>query len=560
MDKDNKKEIVDDLINRIWSDDNTYSQYLLEKNDPEIRQEDRSIRLTGQKSDAVAGLSVCFPRQKKGSYLSITEERQDVPDDIWISFHNKRDFRDKLGLERSPQESKQVQLEGLADGCLAIVPSFSLGQQGNGGKVRVIEIHTGISPNELVGDGSDANKTKIVNSVMAFMKFLDSKGCLVVRGQRTSGEILNGGGTDGAWNLLWLKKMLSNESLNLIRFGAPGTGKSYEINKFFKEPGWSSKERVTFHPDYSYANFVGAYKPYMKAANKDEEQKITYAFVPGPFTRVLVNALRDPKGKHLLVIEEINRANTAAVFGDIIQLLDRGKNGESEYAISPSQDLAKFLREALKQPKKNDDAWWWLTTEPLAEKEVEGTIRNLKIPSNMYLWATMNSADQGVFPMDTAFKRRWSFEYVGIDAGQGAVKGELAGEWNKLRQAINGQLVKALKVNEDKCMGPFFLSEGDLDKAAFLKVFKSKVLMYLFEDAARQKRSAMFADGRDTLSEIFAAVKKKEKVFKDDRLEEILDGIRAVNNSDQNETEGEVQVVTSESGQQTRSTIRNAGL
>ena len=346
------------------------------------------------------------------------------------------------------------------------------------------------------------------------------------------------------WNELLSKGQIEMMDRNLIRFGAPGTGKSYEINKFFKESGWSSKERVTFHPDYSYANFVGSYKPYM------EGKSIVYKFVPGPFTRVLVNALRDPKGKHLLVIEEINRANTAAVFGDIFQLLDRGKNGESEYAISPSQDLAKFLREALKQPKKNDDAWWWLTTEPLAEKEVEGTIRNLKIPSNMYLWATMNSADQGVFPMDTAFKRRWSFEYVGIDAGQDAVKGELAGEWNKLRQAINGQLVKALKVNEDKCMGPFFLSEGDLDKAAFLKVFKSKVLMYLFEDAARQKRSAMFADGRDTLSEIFAAVEKKEKVFKDDRLEEILDGIRAVNNSDQNETEGEVQVVTSESGQQ----------
>lgn len=700
MDKDNKKEIVDDLINRIWSDDNTYSQYLLEKNDPEIRQEDRSIRLTGQKSDAVAGLSVCFPRQKKGSYLSITEERQDVPDDIWISFHNKRDFRDKLGLERSPQESKQVQIEGLADGCLAIVPSFSLGQQGNGGKVRVIEIHTGISPNELVGDGSDANKTKIVNSVMAFMKFLDSKGCLVVRGQRTSGEILNGGGTDGdtrgrnviifrwnpykkedgepiwtdsekalhaiqngsshredwschtrdvrkgdtiyiykskgkeeagivahgtvvsdrrvenkegrvdieidsmvdytseeyitwstiktlttngdepktfsddrasefplpddfdekkitdAWNLLWLKKILSNESLNLIRFGAPGTGKSYEINKFFKEPGWSSKERVTFHPDYSYANFVGAYKPYMKAANKDEEQKITYAFVPGPFTRVLVNALRDPKGKHLLVIEEINRANTAAVFGDIFQLLDRGKNGESEYAISPSQDLAKFLREALKQPKKNDDAWWWLTTEPLAEKEVEGKIRNLKIPSNMYLWATMNSADQGVFPMDTAFKRRWSFEYVDINKGADKIEGDLAQRWNALRMAINVKLIE-LKVNEDKCMGPFFLTEGDLkDVETFDKVFKSKVLMYLFEDAARQKRTQVFADGCDTLSEIFKAVNDKEKcVFKEGKegdLNKTLESILAMKDDDRNKPAavGEVQEGDAESDQQ----------
>lgn len=315
-----------------------------------------------------------------------------------------------------------------------------------------------------------------------------------------------------------------NATRNLIRFGAPGTGKSFKINQMYENVGWSSRERVTFHPDYSYANFVGSYKPYM------EGKSIVYKFVPGPFTRVLVNALRDPNGKHLLVIEEINRANTAAVFGDVFQLLDRGKNGESEYAISPSQDLAKFLREALKQPKKNDDDWWWLTTEPLAEKEVEGTIRNLKIPSNMYLWATMNSADQGVFPMDTAFKRRWSFEYVGINDGATEFTEGLPAQWDALRIAINEKLGE-LKVNEDKCMGPFFLAKKDLaDLETFLKVFKSKVLMYLFEDAARQKRSSVFADELSTLSKIFAAVDKMRKgedgsVFKDslnEKLEKII--------------------------------------
>ena len=335
------------------------------------------------------------------------------------------------------------------------------------------------------------------------------------------------------WNLLWLKKMLANESLNLIRFGAPGTGKSYEINKFFKEPGWSSKERVTFHPDYSYANFVGAYKPYMNAAKEGKEQEITYAFVPGPFTRVLVNALRDPNGKHLLVIEEINRANTAAVFGDIFQLLDRNAEGKSEYAISPSQDLAKFLGEALKHEKKNDDDWWWLTTEKpqLSDIKIRQLIRDLRIPSNMYLWATMNSADQGVFPMDTAFKRRWSFEYVGIDDGAKELIGVLPTQWNELRNAINKKLVKELKVNEDKCMGPFFLSKDNLrDVDTFLKVFKSKVLMYLFEDAARQKRKDVFADGLETLSEIFAKVGKiregvSTSVFKDKPLNEALEKI-----------------------------------
>lgn len=372
-----------------------------------------------------------------------------------------------------------------------------------------------------------------------------------------------------AWNsLLAFRKIIAGESLNCIRFGAPGTGKSFEINEKYKNVWWASKERVTFHPDYSYANFVGAYKPYMKG-----EKEITYAFVPGPFMRVLVNALRDPNGKHLLVIEEINRANTAAVFGDIFQLLDRGKNGESEYAISPSQDLAKFLRVALEKTKPSEessgdggkeDDWWWLTTEKPAmdQKKIRELIRNLKIPSNMYLWATMNSADQGVFPMDTAFKRRWSFEYVDINKGADYIKGnsDFVPRWNKLRTAINDELV-ALKVNEDKCMGPFFLAEGDLmDVGTFLKVFKSKVLMYLFEDAARQKRSNVFADGLNTLSSIFNAVAEKFKkaedkkatVFKDPKLEEALEEILALKKDNQNKptTEEQAQAGGGESAQQ----------
>lgn len=363
------------------------------------------------------------------------------------------------------------------------------------------------------------------------------------------------------WNELLSKGQIEMMDRNLIRFGAPGTGKSYEINKFFKESGWSSKERVTFHPDYSYANFVGSYKPYM------EGKSIVYKFVPGPFTRVLVNALRDPKGKHLLVIEEINRANTAAVFGDIFQLLDRGKNGESEYAISPSQDLAKFLRAALERAKPTEkemsenrdteDEWWWLTTEKptMDQKKISELIRELKIPSNMYLWATMNSADQGVFPMDTAFKRRWSFEYVDINKGADKIEGDLAQRWNALRMAINVKLIE-LKVNEDKCMGPFFLTEGDLkDVETFDKVFKSKVLMYLFEDAARQKRTQVFADGCDTLSEIFKAVNDKEKcVFKDGKegdLNKTLESILAMKDDDRNKTAavGEVQEGDGESDQ-----------
>ena len=153
-----------------------------------------------------------------------------------------------------------------------------------------------------------------------------------------------------------------------------------------KNTNTETYERVTFHPNYSYAQFVGTYKPIMK--NNSDKTEIEYEFVPGPFLRTFIRACK-MKVNCLLLIEEINRANVAAVFGDIFQLLDRDENGESEYPITTSEDLRKFLAKP----------------ENLGGKPVD--YETISLPSNMYIWATMNSADQGVFPMDTAFKRRW---------------------------------------------------------------------------------------------------------------------------------------------------------
>ena len=268
----------------------------------------------------------------------------------------------------------------------------------------------------------------------------------------------------------------SIEKRNIIYFGAPGTGKSYNLNQDkdnLLENYPENFERVTFHPDYSYANFVGTYKPV------PENKSITYKYVPGPFMRVLKKAIENPNEPYLLIIEEINRANVAAVFGDVFQLLDRDENNESEYDIETSQDMRRYL---------NKD--------------------KIKLPANLFIWATMNSADQGVFPMDTAFKRRWDFKYFSINHNENLIeniKVNINGQeivWNELRKAINHELL-TYKINEDKLMGPFFafneFMNKDLSAETFKDIFKNKIIMYLFEDAAKSRRNELFSGvGKNT--------------------------------------------------------------
>ena len=265
----------------------------------------------------------------------------------------------------------------------------------------------------------------------------------------------------------------SNEKRNIIYFGAPGTGKSYNLNQDKEDllKNYEDNfERVTFHPDYSYANFVGTYKPV------PENNSITYKYVPGPFMRILKKAIKKPQEPFLLIIEEINRANVAATFGDIFQLLDRASNNESVYPIDASEDMKSYL---------NQD--------------------KIKLPSNLFIWATMNSADQGVFHMDTAFKRRWDFKYFSINNNEYLIENidvnlnSIQVNWNDLRKAINDELL-SYKINEDKLMGPFFafteFIDKEVDEETFKDIFKNKIIMYLFEDAARSRRNDLFSGAR----------------------------------------------------------------
>ena len=285
-----------------------------------------------------------------------------------------------------------------------------------------------------------------------------------------------------------LSKEKKYHAYNRIIFGAPGTGKSFQLKQESTDGNhFANIERVTFHPDYSYGQFVGNYKPV-----SDDEGRIRYEYVPGPFMRTLVKALESGKNgdsaeKFLLIVEEINRAKVAAVFGDMFQLLDRTDAGDSVYEIQASEDVRRYLARELGGTKDN--------------------YTSIKIPNNMYIWATMNSADQGVFPMDTAFKRRWEFTYIGINENDDKISidnlpvknsegNEI--EWNILRKSINNMLLKECKVNEDKLLGPFFIS-GEVFKNAtsntdeFFNAFNSKVLMYLFEDAGKMHQKKLFA-------------------------------------------------------------------
>ena len=295
---------------------------------------------------------------------------------------------------------------------------------------------------------------------------------------------------------------------NRILFGAPGTGKSHRLKKDLCRNKENEKlekgmyegllvgcennyERVTFHPDYSYANFVGTYKP-IPARDEFGKDVITYKYVPGPFMRSYVKALKSKLSANpkpiVIIIEEINRANVAAVFGDIFQLLDRKSDNTSEYPIQASEDIKKYLADEL-------------GGEPDDYQEI-------KLPENLFIWATMNSADQGVFPMDTAFKRRWDFTYLGIDENEegiekfevilGKENNQRKVNWNKLRKAINKKL-SDFKINEDKLIGPYFISKNVLeDSDKFIKTFKNKVIMYLFDDAAKHKRSLLFENVTDS--------------------------------------------------------------
>lgn len=282
--------------------------------------------------------------------------------------------------------------------------------------------------------------------------------------------------------------------LQQIFYGAPGTGKSFKIKRDTKN---QSKIRTTFHPDSDYSTFVGCYKPTMNEDVKYDKEgneksctkQIEYAFVAQAFLKAYVKAWKfycsaeDGTAKaQYLIIEEINRGNCAQIFGDLFQLLDRNEDGYSTYPIVADTDIQRYLSKEFEKVNIPDslNAIYDDYDGNIVEDIKNGIV--LALPNNLYIWATMNTSDQSLFPIDSAFKRRWDWKYMPIDTKKENWNIEVDGKkysWSDFLEAVNEQIFEVTK-SEDKKLGFYFCRANNYVVDA--EKFVSKVIFYLYND------------------------------------------------------------------------------
>lgn len=312
----------------------------------------------------------------------------------------------------------------------------------------------------------------------------------------------------------------NDQPLQVIYYGAPGTGKSFTIDDITDD---KNSVRTTFHPDSDYASFVGAYKPTMEDVpisatyqtkegsygeylTKTEkhpgtERKIVYKYVPQAFLKAYVAAWSNIDAPYFLIIEEINRGNCAQIFGDLFQLLDRNNAGSSSYAIHADEDITQFLSDddkgfaSLSDDQKDAIRAFVLHKDNGKTQAVGQDILNgklLLLPPNLYIWATMNTSDQSLFPIDSAFKRRWNWKYMPIEYHPIDKKTQQPIDWNfqigdniyswgQFLSKINPEIY-TLTESSDKQMGYFFAKADNTTGIISEDVFLNKVLFYLWTD------------------------------------------------------------------------------
>ena len=267
-----------------------------------------------------------------------------------------------------------------------------------------------------------------------------------------------------------VKPRVTTSNFNTIFYGAPGTGKSHTVKERLKSEPKENVETVTFHPDYDYVSFVGGYRP-VSEKDSNGNESIKYKFVPQVFTNIYVKAWKNPQEPFYLVIEEINRGNCAEIFGDIFQLLDQNH----KYTVTPSSELKAYLVQEL-------------------SGHLEGIADGLKMPNNLSILATMNTSDQSLFPMDSAFKRRWDWEYIPINYDKSnnpssefivEFDDETYFSWLNFIEKVNIQIKNNPNLGMDKCIGNYFINP--IDNIISLKSFVNKAIFYLWNDVFKDE-------------------------------------------------------------------------
>ncbi|MGL2962780.1 McrB family protein [Flavobacterium sp. RSB2_4_14] len=302
------------------------------------------------------------------------------------------------------------------------------------------------------------------------------------------------------------------ENKNTIYYGAPGTGKSYKVNEVLKILNPQFYERITFHPEFDHASFVGGYKPVSidvehtyDDGDKYMQHEVHYKFVPQAFTNIYQRAWNDLDNQYYLAIEEINRGNCAEIFGDIFQLLDRN----SDYTVSPSNELKEHLNKVL----TNKD----------------GINNGLKLPPNLSILATMNTSDQSLFPMDSAFKRRWDWEYIPISYDNSEdesfgynvnIDDKTSFKWNDFIKNVNAKIKTNPNLGMDKCIGNYFIKSET--KEIQLKEFINKAVFYLWNDVFKDEDSSDSIFEKGTTYEDFFPIETKG-------IEEVIKILKAIN-------------------------------
>jgi hypothetical protein len=283
--------------------------------------------------------------------------------------------------------------------------------------------------------------------------------------------------------------------VNKIYFGAPGTGKSYQVTQDLKNVDLIFQKRVTFHPEYDNATFVGGYKPIT------DNGDIKYEFVPQIFTNIYVESCNDPSHQYYLIIEEINRGNCAEIFGELFQLLDRDVN----YKITSSNELTNYLNISIPNSKFYKNG-------------------KMLLPDNLSILATMNTSDQSLFPMDSAFKRRWEWEYIPINytadlttnpsfAYKIKVDDTTTFKWVDFIEKVNLRIQDNPSLGMDKCIGNYFVKPNEKNEIS-IENFIYKVIFYLWNDVFKDEPKNSIFKGKITYQDFFPIKDKGEKLLR----------------------------------------------